>query len=326
MKMFSLKPLIKPGITTFILMLVIYLGIWTVNILLLPEFNQPDIAWRHNNWPQLIYLLMLMLLITLNSILIRRFVLHFSLIRTKSFLPVLIFLAFSVVWSGMRTDLFPHLFLTVFLVCIELFLGMYRNRSAVEAAFLGSLLISFTSLYHPLYLIVFPILWLGWSILKSLSLRSWLASLTGMAVPWIFYSAWSWHQGVEITFSPEFSQLSSPAISSAGIPRSLIIYSSVLIFLTIACLFGLFSKLLDDSIQTRKNIYILAITLLFIFTFSTLYPPFSRLFFPLMAFLIAVLMAHPLTLRKSIIYPLIFLLFSAVNILYLIAQHLQLYS
>lgn len=326
MKVLSLKPFIKPGITTFILMLVSYLGIWAVNILMLPEFTDAGSALRDNNWPVVYHLTVLFLLITINSILLRRFVLHFSIIRTKSFLPVFFFLTFTAVWSGMRTDLFPHLYLTVFLISLELFFGMYRNRKAVEPAFLGSLLIAVTSLYHPFYLLLLPILWTGWIILKSVSLRSWLASLTGIAIPWIFYNAWYWFQGIEITFSPEFSQLASPGINFSQYTDSFLMYSGTLVVTALFCVLGLFSKLLDDSIQTRKNIYILVLILIFILAFNILYPGTTTLFLPLTAFLTAVIMAHPFTLRKSLLYPLLFILFAAVNIVYLLSQHLQLFN
>ena len=325
MKVISLKPFIKPGIATFILMLVCYLGIWTVNVLLLPEFTNSGVSLRDNDWPVLYHLIALALLITLNSVLLRRFVLHFSIIRTKSFLPVFFFLTFTVVWSGMRTDLFPHIQLTLFLLSLELFFGMYRNRSAVEPAFLGSLLVAVTSLYHPFYLLLFPIIWIGWIILKSMSLRSWLASLTAIAIPWIFYNAWCWHRGIETTISPEFTQLTHPSATIDSLSQSFLIYSGALLFIGIICAIGLFSKLLDDSIQTRKNISLLVITVLFILAFSFFYPQSTRLFQPLTAFLTAVIMAHPFTLRKSLIYSLLFILFTVINLLYLFTQYFQLY-
>lgn len=326
MNVLSLKPFIKPGITAFILMLISYLGIWTVNILLLPEFSYSGMALRDNQWPVASHLLVLLLLITINSILLRRFVLHFSIIRTKSFLPVFFFLTFSVVWPEMRTNLFPHFFLTIFLISIELFFGMYRNHRAVEPAFLGSLLIALTSLIHPFYLFIFPILWTGWIILKSMSVKSWLASLTGIAIPWILHNSWFWHKGVELSFSPEFRTLNFSATVTENLSTALLIYIGVLVVTGVISLIGLLSKLLDDSIQTRKNIYILLLILLFTFTFSFLNPTLSQLFLPLTAFLVAVLMAHPFTLRKSLMYPLLFIVFAVVNVLYLLVQHLQLFQ
>ena len=132
MNVLPLKPFIKPGFTTFLLMLISYLGIWTANILLLPEFSYTGTTLRDNQWPVALHLLVLLLLIIINSVLLRRFVLHFSIVRTKSFLPVLFFLTFTVVWPDMRTNLFPHFFLTIFLIGLELFFGMYRNHRAVH--------------------------------------------------------------------------------------------------------------------------------------------------------------------------------------------------
>lgn len=323
MNVLSLKPFIKPGITTFILMLISYLGIWMVNILLLPEFSYSGMDLRDNRWPVASHLLALLLLITINSILLRRFVLHFSIIRTKSFLPVFFFLTFSVVWPEMRTNLFPHFFLTIFLISIELFFGMYRNHRAVEPAFLGSLLISLTSLIHPFYLLIFPILWIGWIILKSISVKSLLASFTGIAVPWIFHNSWFWYHGMELGFSPVFQTLNFSTVATEPISKSLLIYISILLFTGIISIIGLLSKLLDDSIQTRKNIYILVLTMLFTIAFSLFNSSLSHLYLPLTAFLVSVLMAHPFTLRKSLLYPLLFIVFSVCNILYLVFQHLQ---
>lgn len=323
MKAFSLSPFIKPGIATLLLMLVGYLGIWTSNVVLLPEFDESFTNLRDTQWSIAYHISALLALIATNSVLLRRFVLHFAIIRIKSFLPVLFYLTFTVVWTGLRTDVLPHFFLTVFLLSLELLFGMYRNRKAVEAAFLSSLVIAAVSLFNPLFLLLIPMVWIGMIITNALSLRVWLAGITGIATPWIFYNAWYWFRGVETEFSALFIE---KTIFVTGIPQlhwTFLVYAAAMAAMGIVALIGLYSRLLEDSIQTRKYIHVLVVTTFYTLIAAVIYGTSAHLFLPILAFLMAVLIAHPLSLRRSMVYSVIFILFFLLNIVFLIVQYIQ---
>jgi hypothetical protein len=323
MKAFSLSPFIKPGIATFILMLTGYLGIWTTNVLLLPEFDVSMTSLRDTQWPISYHIASLLILVAVNSVLLRRFVLHFSIIRIKSFLPVLFYLTFTVIWRGMRTDILPHIFLTLFLLSLEFLFGMYRNRKAVEASFLGSIFISVVSLFNPLFILMIPVLWMGMIITNALSLRVWLASLTGIVTPWIFYNSWFWFQGTETEMA---TSLVDKTIFATGIPQlhwTLLIYAAVMAAMGIIVLIGLYSRLLEDSIQTRKYIHVLVFTTFYTLILAAIYVNSAHLFLPLIAFLVSVLLAHPLSIRRSVIYSVIFIVFFILNVGFLTIQYLK---
>lgn len=327
MKAIHLKPLIKPGIPTLILILTILLAIWIAHLLLLPVFQESaDDEYGKMNWPLVYHIPALVALTAINSLLIRRFVLRFSIIRIKSFLPVLIFLVFITVWSGVRFDLYPHLFLTAFIIGTEFFLGMFHNRKAVEHAFLTSFIVSLLSLLEPMYVVLFPLFWIGYIILKSMSLRVWLASLTGLAVPWVFFNAYYWFRGTTTVVAPDLTLLLKPSLYIPSSMWPLFIYGGLTGIITLIAIAGIFTKIFDDSVQTRKYIYILVFLMVAITILCVLYQPFAHLFLPLLAFLGSVLLAHPFTLHKSEFFPLLFIFLIIINIAYLFTQYFNLFS
>ncbi len=326
MKAISLKAVIKPGIPTLILILILFLAVWTAHLLLLPVFQESADEYGKMQWPLFYHLPALVVLTTLNSILIRRFVLRFAIIRIKSFLPVLLFLIFTTVWSGLRFDLYPHLFLTAFIIATEFFFNMFRNRKAVEHAFLTSFILSLLSLNEPIYIVLFPVIWSGYIILKSMSLRVWLASLSGLAVPWIFFNAWYWFNGIATGLSPVLEQLLYPSFFMPSSFLTLFIYGGVTGIISLIAISVILTKIFDDSVQTRKYIYILVVLLVAITLFCVFYQPFAHLFLPLIAFLVAVLLAHPFTLHKSEFFPLLFIFLILINIAYLFTQYFNLLS
>lgn len=325
MKQLSLKAFIKPGLLAFILMLVSYTGIWITHFLLLPEFAGLRLAILYFNWPMIYPFLFLFLLIVVNSILLQRFVFHNGIIRVKSFLPVFFYLMFTVTWPDLRAGVYPHLFLTVFIISTELFFRMYRNRTSVEPAFIGSLAISIISLAQPVYLIIFPLIWVGLIVLKCISLRVWLATITGISAPWIFFNAFFWSQGIATEPDPVFMKLLAPEFILHKLSLSEMIYTSTSILVVLISLGGLFNKILDDSIQTRKYIHILVMSLFVVVIFMVIFPSFANLFVPLTAFLLSILMAHPFTLLKPAFFPILFTIYGVLNLFYLVSQYLQIF-
>jgi len=326
MKAIDLKPLIKPGIPTLILILTILLAIWIAHLLLFPVFQESADEFGKMNWPLVYHLPALMILTGLNSILMRRFVLRFAIIRTKSFLPVLLFLVFITVWSGVRFDLYPHLFLTAFIIGTEFFFNMFRNRKAVEHAFLTSFIVSLLSIVEPMYVVLFPLLWIGYIVLKSMSIRVWLASLSGLAVPWLYLNVYYWFRGTTTAIAPDLMQLLTPSLYIPSSMWPLFIYGGLTGIITLFAITSIFTKIFDDSVQTRKYIYFLVVLIVAITLFSLLYQPFAHLFLPLLAFLVSVILAHPFTLHKSELFPLLFIFLILLNIAYLFTQYFNLFS
>ncbi len=307
------------------LMLIAFMAIWISHVIILPSYESLRQMLYENRWIELAPIAGIILLTIFNSFLLRRFVLHFSIIRIKSFLPVFFFLVFTLTWPDLRVAVFPHFFLTVFLICLDLLFSSYRNPKAVEIAFLSSLLIAVTSLIHPLLLVCVPLFWLTLVVLKSMSIRMWLASLTGVAAPWLIFSAWHWWQATALGIAPELLQLNQVEWFFQKGFNIHLGYFGLIAVIFLFCITGLFNRLLDDSIQTRKYIHLLLIILLLLTIFNGAYPQLAYLLLPVVASILAILMAHPFTLRKSPLYTILFLVFGLLNIFYLLSQYIQFY-
>ena len=159
-----------------------------------------------------------------------------------------------------------------------------------------------------------------------MSLRVWLASLSGLAVPWIFFNAWYWFNGIATGLSPVLEQLLYPSFFMPSSFLTLFIYGGVTGIISLIAISVILTKIFDDSVQTRKYIYILVVLLVAITLFCVFYQPFAHLFLPLIAFLVAVLLAHPFTLHKSEFFPLLFIFLILINIAYLFTQYFNLLS
>ena len=83
----------------------------------------------------------------LNAFLIAQLNNKFTIIRTRSFLPVFIFTMLIASWPSVHMLLSAHLALTLLIMSLFVFFEMYRDRNASEQAFLGSLLIATASLF-----------------------------------------------------------------------------------------------------------------------------------------------------------------------------------
>lgn len=302
----TLKTIIKPNITMIGLLLTIYLANWILLLLFNPMWLMISIF--------LITLFNVLLIIQINS--------KYSIIRIKTFLPVFFFTLFISVWTETHLLWSSHLALTAFLFSLMLFLGMYRNNKAVEPAFLGTLLISITGLINPAYLFLIPISWIGFVMLRSFSTKVFLASVTGLLVPWIFYFSYQLWTGDEIHLFDNlyFNFQLNSLFTGKAIHHQ--VYIASIVILMIVSLFRIYTNLLNDTVQTRKNIHVLLLYLIFLVVIVVSFAQSLFAFLPFIAFCLAMLFSHPFTLNKSKFYPTLFIFFVLINCAYVILNYL----
>ena len=127
----------------------------------------------------------------------------FVIIRSRTFLPAFFYLLFT----GTIPDLYSSLSGSVSSVCILLcifflFTSYQQERSQGYSLNIALILTMGSFLWTPL-LYFFPVFWLGMYQLQCLSLRSFIASLLGFVVVFLFAFTWSFHQGTQSTFFQE---------------------------------------------------------------------------------------------------------------------------
>ncbi len=324
MKHLTIQKIINPRFPLIGLLIVLYLGSWVLNYIYIRDFREyPAVSIRIFQ-PNYFWLIISIMLITaLNILLITQINSRFSIIRIKTFLPAFIYALLITAWKESHFLIYTHLALTAFLLSLMLFLGMYKDKKAVIPAFWGSLIISLTGLANPIYLFLLPITWFGFSLLKCNSTRVFLASLMGILAPWIFYLAFQYFMGNEmLIFQTLLLELQPNFLFAAASLYEQIYISAIVIFLIIG-LIGIYTNSLNDSIQTRQNINFLLLFLIMLITLIFIFSRQTHAMMPMIAFCLAMLLAHPFSLNRMRIYPLLFIIFCVVNVVYMLVNYIQ---
>ena len=258
----------------------------------------------------------------LNAFLLAQINNRFTIIRTRTFLPILIFLILLSSWNDTHIVNGSHLSLTLFILSLYYFFSMARNRNASESAFMGSFLISVSSiLINPLIFII-PVCWIGFMMFQSFSLRTFLSSIFGTLSPWILYLALRFILNPNFDFVHAF--VINPSIDLSFSTWSLLnlIYGGLISLIIIISIAGLYSMTHGDAINTRNKLNFLVLLLFSLFVLSFIFINQYISFLPIIALVYALLISHPLTLKQNNFYGILFWVFCAINIAYVISKYI----
>lgn len=324
MKHLTLQKIINPGFPLIGLLIVLYLGSWVLNYIYIRDFQEyPAVSIRIFQPNYLWMIVGIMLITALNILLITQINSKFSIIRIKTFLPAFTYALLITAWKESHFLIYTHLALTAFLISLMLFWGMYKNKKAATPAYWGSLIISLTGLVNPIYLFLLPISWFGFVFLKCNSTRIFLAALMGVVTPWIFYLSFQYFMGYEMLIFQTLIAELQPNFLLAEASLYEQIYISAIVFILIIGLIGIYNNLLNDSIQTRQNINFLLLFLIILILLIFIFSRQTHALMPMIAFCIAMLLAHPFSLNKIKFYPLLFIIFCIVNVVYMLINYIK---
>jgi len=325
----SLKNLIVPSIPLGVLLVIGFIILWlTAYFGARFETSPVQSPTFANNIESFIYpnsFLSNMLSIAftlLNAFLLGQINNRFTIIRTRTFLPIFTFMLLMSSWNETHQANSSHLVLTIITLSLFYFFSMARDRNASEQAFVGSFLVSVSSLFVNPVILLIPICWIGFVIFQSFSLRTFLASIFGTLAPWIlfisgkylFQSGINFHQIINLTPNFEFN------ISAFSFP--VLIYIASLIIILIISLIGMFSLSNSDAINTRNKLNFLVLLLLSLLVLSFIFRNQFALFLPLIALIFSLIFSHPFTLKHSNFYGIIFIVFCFVNIAYVVSKYI----
>lgn len=313
-----IQQFIKPGTPLSVLLVLIYLGGWGLQFIFMRDVQHDPAASTRLLEPNSFWVITgIFLIMVLNMLLIALINNKFSIIKERSFLPVFFYALFTLSWKETHYSLESHLVVSVFLISLMLFMGMYKNKTAVIPAFWGTLLISLWGIFYPVYLFIIPIVWIGFVQLKCISTRVFLASLMGMLIPWIFYFSFQWYAGNEIVIFNQLFEKFQPV----SFLKALSVYNQIFILATalmvIISFVGIYTNLLNESIQNRKNINLMILVFVLLIVLTFVFPVQARELLPMIAALMAMLLAHPFTLQKSTFYTILFFIVIAIHAAYM---------
>ena len=174
------------------------------------------------------------------------------LIRERTRLPFILFILLVSTNSG----LLPFKEVTIVLLCLvfmiyELF-DSYQSPEETGMLFNAGVLVGIAGLFMPQVLWLIPLLWIGMYQFRSLSFRSFAASLMGVLIIYWFVLAWCIWKHDFSTFSSLFSSIMSFDIIS---PATLFQYYRIgfagVVLLLVMSFFHIKSDALSNSVRVR---------------------------------------------------------------------------
>ena len=257
----------------------------------------------------------------LNAFLVAQINNRFTIVRTRTFLPILIFLILMGCWNQTHASIDANLGLTFFILALFNFFSMSRDRKASEQAFMGSFLISLISLFINPFILIIPVCWIGFMIFQCFSLRTFLASVFGTLSPWILYLTFVYLQHPESDYSQLFNLKINVDLSLTTFTLSEIIYSAAIGLIMIISIAGLYSITNSDAINTRNKLNFLLFLLISLIVISFIFRNQFISFLPVIALVYSMLISHPLTLKQNNFYGILFLIFCLFNLAFVISKY-----
>jgi hypothetical protein len=326
----TLKNLIVPSIPLAVLMVSFCFGLWAFAYFAsTPTTLDTYMTVVAENIQSLVsnnkfFLNGISIVITLlNAFLIAQMNNRFTIIRTRTFLPIFVFLLLVCSWNETHAFIAAHISLTFFILALFNFFSMEKNQNASEQAFMGSFFISLAGILINPYLLLIPVSWIGFIIFQSFSLRTFLASVFGTLVPWIFFFVIEYSLQNKLNLPELFVSNFNFNLSFSTFSITRLIYTGLIAIILIISLFGLRSISNSDALSTRNKLNFLillfvAVLLLSIFSRNQL----SAFLLPL-ALIFSLLVSHPFTLKQNTFYSIVFILLIAINIAFIFLKHLQ---
>jgi hypothetical protein len=222
------------------------------------------------------------------------------IIRGKTFLP---FLIYTLLVSS-NPSFFPLKSISVSVFCLilamyQLFIS-YHDRQAVGKAFNAALFIGAGSLFWIHILWFFPLFWTGMYNFKTLNIRTFLASLTGLSTVYWFLLLWCFLRWDFTPFTVPFSALGDiNFLQVTGVGATDWVIIIYLAFLTLISSLYIIVHEHDENIRTRQYLFFLIVFAVMSFALFFLYEQSSDEFLCIAYMPVSILLTHFFTIRKG---------------------------
>ena len=308
----SLQKIITPSISltvlTYIISLAVWVGAYFQYVNPIPMSGYVGHFAESILSSQSLYAHFLGFIMTvLNSLVIMQMNNKYSFIRTRTFMPTFIYLLLSCFWLPVHGNYVAIIASFFVLIAIFLILQMYKDRQAVEQSFLAFFCLAISVFLVPEFVILILFFWIGFSMLKCLTFRTFFASVIGFVVPWILFYGVLMLAFNQTTLFPDVSGIiyHYNLFDYTNIP--VIVYSGLMFVIFSIAMVGLTLNVTRENIQARNElvffrIVAVALILLIIFRFSNI-----TAYLPLVAAVFAILSAYTFTLLKNLFYSIVFI-------------------
>ncbi len=254
-------------------------------------------------------------LMWVNLILLRRFNEKFGIIRVRTVMPELVYMLLITFWFPLHINYIGQVSLLLILIILGMTFDTYRIKDATENSFIVFFLISLLALILPEWLILIPFFFLFFRLLRSFSVKVFLAGLLGFLPVYSFI--FGYHYLVNDKLPNMLGALKEIAyfdwiqVNS----RLMIVYVGILLIFLLVSLFQVpFLRLQDNTRQRQYNLTLRLLMLLPIILIVCR-TKITLMVLPLLAMIYSFLFSYSLSLRKSLINRVVFYLFVSITIL-----------
>lgn len=289
--------------------------VYPTNISLVATIIQQFVA----NYPTAGFLLSLIVTI-LNGSLLLFLNNRFSLIRSRTYLPLLVFLFLIGAWVNLHTLLAAHLALSFFILSFFFLFRMHRDMAAVEEAFMANFFVSIASLITPYFLFYLLFLLIAYFSFRAFSLRTVLASIVGVITPYIWYFSLFYFANGAFDISSMLAVFEPKIFSFSNLTTPEIILFSSLSLVFVVSNIKLFFDMQNNVVKTRKNLYIIQFCILISILLCVLFSDAVPYLLPLLALGFSFLVSYMLSLKTGIVQIILVGVVVVANIIYMLVQ------
>jgi hypothetical protein len=238
---------------------------------------------------------------TLIQIAIALFLLYltqtFSIIRHKTLLPAFFYLLLTGTNTQFFQDLTGSVSAMVIVLCMLFLFSSYQNPLSQGNAFIISLLLTLCSFYWFPIFVFFPLFWYGLYHFRSLNFKTFLASLMGFVMVYLFIFTWSVHKNDLTLFTsclPDFRQLWNIHLFSFGI--KVWIMNGFLALLLILSGVKIFMASVSEKIQSMTTLSFLYVFTIIVYILSLIQNQWQKEWLTILYIPISLLISHYFTL------------------------------
>jgi len=323
----SLKALIVPSIPLAILIVSACFLLWVLSFIQLQLSSSESLSlnnFQKNIIDNTLLINLLNFIISLfNAFLLVQLNNKFTIIKTRTFFPVLIYLMLIGTWSLTHLHTSVHIILSLFIFLVFFLFDMYRDKNAVEQSFLIGLVIGICGIIFNPFLLFIPLIWFAYIMFQTLSLRTFLASIFGVLSCWLMYISVSYFFIQNFSF---YNILSiQPNLSFEIIELSIptLIYISIITLISIISIIGMYSNFHIDAIHTRTKLNFFVLVLISVSILTLFFWSDFIYFLPIIGCVYAILVSHAFTLKQNKFFSILFIIFCIVNITYAITSFIS---
>ncbi|GHV59499.1 hypothetical protein FACS1894182_13690 [Bacteroidia bacterium] len=233
----------------------------------------------------------------------------YSIIRQKTLLPAFFYLLIAGTNPLLFDDLRGSVAAFLVLLCLLFLFNSYQNPLSQRNMLNISLIVTLGSFYWTPLLLFFPLFWYGMYQFKILNFKTFLASLVGVIVVFLFLFAWSVYENdftVFVEALPDWSDLLNFQFFALEVQDGIVIIFLFLLF----CLSGIkiFMAGVSEKIQAIHVLSYLYLLTCIVFAFFFVQNQWDKEWCLILYIPLSLLMAHYFTLSHKPVELWLFLL------------------